>query len=117
MDLNKSLSEFILEEVVPAANKPSNRFALGMLSAAGGVFGFGSFGDDMKDLSADQVAELIRAGFNAQPTLTIRISDFVPAETVAKYPILKLPFIREVLDTPYDIDIEAAEKLIAKLQQ
>jgi hypothetical protein len=117
MDLNRSLSEFIIEEFIPAATHPANRFALGVLASAGGVFGFDKVSGALSGVTPEQIEVLLRAGFAVQPTLTLRLADFVNEEAAKKFPIINLPFIRNVLNTPYDIDLEAAEKLIAKLKQ
>jgi hypothetical protein len=117
MDISRSLSEFIIEEFVPAATQPANKFALGMLAGAGGIFGFSGMGEATDALSVEQIESLIRAGFAAQPTLTVRIADFLAEDAIKKYPLLGLPIIKNVLYTPYDIDLEAAEKLITKLKQ
>lgn len=117
MDISRSISEFIIEEVIPAASQPANKFALGILAGAGGVFGFRGLNGAADSLCVEQVEALIRAGFSAQPTLTIKIADFVADEAYKKFPLLSLPLVQKVLHTPYDIDMEAAEKLIAKLRQ
>jgi hypothetical protein len=116
MDLNKIVSEFILEEFVPAATLPANKFALGVLAGAGGVFGFGNVNTAAELMCPEQLEALIRAGFAAQPRLTIRIADFLAEDTIKKYPVLALPIIQNVLRTPYEVDLEAAERLIAKLK-
>lgn len=117
MDINRSLSEFIIEEFIPAATQPANKFALGILASAGGIFGFDKVTGTASGVTAEQIEALLRAGFAAQPTLTLRLADFVDEEAAKKFPIINLPFIRNVLNTPYDVDLEAAEKLIAKLKQ
>jgi hypothetical protein len=117
MDINKSISEFILEEVIPAAQNPYNKFALGVIASVSGTFGIGKVGELAKDMDIAMLAEAIRGGFSAQPTVPIKMSYFINEETFKKYPILELKIIKDVLETPYDIDKESAEKFIEKLKK
>lgn len=117
MDINKSISEFILEEVIPVAQNPYNKFALGVIASVSGTFGIGKVGELAKDMDIEMLAEAIRGGFSAQPTVPIKMSYFINEETFKKYPILELKIIKDVLDTPYDIDKESAEKFIEKLKK
>ena len=110
MNVYKVLAEFIRDEVIPAVTKPDTIAGLGMV-AAGLVF----YGKE-EDINADLVEAVIRGGFEYQPVLTFKIADFLPENVKAKFPILNIERVKNVLEVPFDIDKESAEKLLAKLK-
>lgn len=117
MDINKSISEFILEEVIPAVQNPYNKFALGVISSMSGTMGIGKIGELTSGMDVKSLEEAIRGGFSVQPIVPIKISYFISDEVKKKYPILELKIIKDILETPYDIDMESAEKFIEKLKK
>lgn len=115
MELNKALSRFILDEVLPIEKDPFSRAVLGGLAAATGTSFFKFKGLDGLDISEnpEELHAIIKGAFSAQTSITMRLADFLPENTWEKYPIIQLPRIRKALEKPYDIDLETVEKFMS----
>lgn len=111
MNVYKGLAEFIRDEVIPAAKNPDTIAGLGML-AAGLIFK--SKEDDNLDIG--MIEAMVMGGFEFQPVITVKISDFLPENAKIKYPILNFGRVKAVIDTSFDLDKENAEKLLTKLK-
>ena len=112
MNVYKVLAEFIRDEVIPVTKNPDTIAGLGML-AAGLIFQ----GKENDNINIELIETMIMGGFEFQPVLTVRISDFLPENAMTKYPILNFGRIKNVVNTPFEIDKEAVQKLLAKLKQ
>ncbi len=111
MNVYKVLAEFIRDEVIPATKNPDTIAGLGML-AAGLIFK----GKEDDNLDIGMIEAMVMGGFEFQPVITVKISDFLSENAKTKYPILNFGRVKAVVDTPFEIDKESAEKLIAKLK-
>lgn len=112
MNVYKVLAEFIRDEVIPATKNPDTIAGLGML-AAGLIFK----GKEDNNLDVGIIEAMVMGGFEFQPVITVKISDFLPENARTKYPILNFGRVKAVVDTPFEIDKEAAERLLEKMKK
>lgn len=119
MNVNKALSVFIMDDVLPLEKDSFSRFALGGLAAASGLEIFKIKGLDSFDVNQnpEQLHEVIKGAFAAQGVITLTLADFMDEAVFEKYPVLKIPCIQKALRKPYDIDQETVEKFFALLAQ
>lgn len=117
MNVNKALSVFIIDQVLPLEKDPFSRATLGALAAASGLEIFQIKGFDSLDINTnpEQIHEIIKGAFSAQSVITLSLADFIAEDLFDKFPILKMPFIMTALKRPYDIDQETVEKFMALL--
>ena len=115
MDINKALARFILDEVLPIEKDPVARAVLGGLAAATGTAFFKIKGFDGFDLdkNPEELHNIIKGAFEAQPTITMSLADLLPDDAWTKYPVIAIPRIRKALEQPYDIDLETVEKFMS----
>jgi hypothetical protein len=111
MNTYKVIAEFIQQEIIPVCENPDTIAGLGAIAA--GLILKGK--DDQIDV--ELVEAMVRGGFEFQNVLTLRIADFLPENFKTKLPILNLERVRKVIETPFDIDKEAAERLLEKMKK
>lgn len=111
MNTYKVIAEFIQQEIIPHCEKPDTIAGLGAISA-----GLILKGKD-EQIDVELVEAMVRGGFEFQNVLTLRIADFLPENFKTKLPILNLERVRNVIETPFDIDKEAAERLLEKMKK
>ena len=119
MNVCKALSVFIIDTVLPLEKDAFSRIALGGLATASGLEIFKFKGLESFDINQnpEQLHEVIKGAFAAQPVITLSLADFMEDAVFEKYPILKMPCIKRALEKPYDIDQETVEKFLALLAQ
>ena len=119
MNINKALSVFIMDEVLPLEKDSFSRAVLGGLATASGldIFKFKGLDSFNVNQNPEQLHEVIKGAFAVQPTITVSLADFIDNGTFEKYPVLKMPCLKKALDKPYDIDQETVEHFLALLAQ
>lgn len=117
MDINTALGRFIIDEVLSIEKDPVSRAVLGGLAAAAGTsfFKFKGFDGIELDKNPEELHSIIKGAFEAQPSITLSLADFLPDDAWTKFPVIAMPRIRKSLEKPYDIDLETVEKFIGLL--
>lgn len=113
-DVISAVCEFISVELLPTIENPVTRWTVsGMATAL--PFMLEDALPDISKMNPAMVRAFVKGAFSGQPTLTIKLADFLGDKAETKYPIFALDMFSGARDLSFDIDYEAVEKYLDKV--